>query len=39
MMSLAPSVFGWSKLNTKHKRKVCSPSCLEVSTKWRGWKA
>jgi hypothetical protein len=39
MMSLAPSVFGWSKLNTKHKRNVCSPSCLEVFTKWRVWKA
>jgi len=39
LMSLAPSVFGWSKLNTKHKRKVCSLSRLGSFSKRRGWKA
>jgi hypothetical protein len=35
-MSLVPSVFGWSKLNTKRKRKVCSPSCLGSFSKQQG---
>ena len=39
MMSLAPSVFGWNKLNTKHKRKVCGLSHLGSFSIQRGWKA
>ena len=38
-LSLAPSVYGWSKLNTKRKRKVCSLSHLGSFSKQRGWKA
>jgi hypothetical protein len=35
-MSLVPSVFGWSKLYTNRKRKVCSLSHLGSFTKQRG---